>query len=177
MIVRRLIDGVDDRLDSTSFLRRSLHKVFPDHWSFMLGELTLYSFVLLLLTGTFLSMFYVASPETTTYTGPYAPMQGRTVSLAYDSVLRISFEVRAGLVMRQTHHWSALMFMAAMVAHLVRVFFTGAFRKPREMSWLIGVTMLVSRDRRRVHRLFAARRPAVGNRARASSTRRCCRSR
>ena len=144
MIVRRLIDGVDDRLDSTSFLRRSLHKVFPDHWSFMLGELTLYSFVLLLLTGTFLSMFYVASPETTTYTGPYAPMAGRTVSLAYDSVMRISLEVRAGLVMRQTHHWSALMFMAAMVAHLVRVFFTGAFRKPREMSWLIGVTMLVS---------------------------------
>ena len=144
MIVRRLIDGVDDRLDSTSFLRRSLHKVFPDHWSFMLGELTLYSFVLLLLTGTFLSMFYVASPETTTYTGPYAPMLGRTVSLAYDSVLRISLEVRAGLVMRQTHHWSALMFMAAMVAHLVRVFFTGAFRKPREMSWLIGVTMLVT---------------------------------
>ena len=75
MIVRRLIDGVDDRLDSTSFLRRSLHKVFPDHWSFMLGELTLYSFVLLLLTGMFLSMFYVASPETTTYTGPYAPMR------------------------------------------------------------------------------------------------------
>src|SRR5262245_8161913 len=101
----------------------------------MLGELALYSFVMLLLTGTFLAFFYVASPDTTTYTGPYLPMQGRTVSLAYESVLRITFEVRAGLVMRQTHHWAALLFTAAMIAHLVRVFFTGAFRKPREFSW------------------------------------------
>ncbi len=144
MIVRRLIDGVDERLDSASFLRRSLNKVFPDHWSFMLGEVTLYSFVLLVLTGTFLSMFYVASPETTTYSGPYEPLVGRTVSLAYQSVLRLSFEVRAGLVMRQMHHWSALVFMAAMVAHVVRVFFTGAFRRPRELGWMIGVAMLVT---------------------------------
>ena len=144
MIVRRLVDGVDERLDATSFIRTNLRKVFPDHWSFMLGELALYSFAMLLLTGTFLSLFFVASPAETVYAGPYLPMQGRDVSLAYESVLRLSFEVRAGLVMRQTHHWAALVFMASMTAHLVRVFFTGAFRRPRELSWIIGVTLLVA---------------------------------
>jgi len=144
VIVRRLVDGVDERLDSASFLKRNLRKVFPDHWSFMLGELALYSFVMLLLTGTFLSLFYVASPDATTYSGPYAPMQGRVVSLAYQSVMRLTFEVRAGLVMRQTHHWAALIFMASMVAHVVRVFFTGAFRRPRELSWMIGVGLLAA---------------------------------
>ena len=143
----------------------------------MLGELALYSFVLLILTGTFLAFFYVASPESTTYTGPYAPLQGRSVSQAYNSVLRLSFEVRAGLVMRQTHHWAALVFMAAMVAHLVRVFFTGAFRKPREMSWLIGVGLLDRRDRARASP--ATRSPTTCCRAPgcASSTRPCSRSR
>jgi ubiquinol-cytochrome c reductase cytochrome b subunit len=139
--VRRVIEGIDDRLDGTSFISRNLRKVFPDHWSFMLGEIALYSFILLVLTGIFLTFFYVASPQPTVYRGPYAPMQGREVSAAYESVLRITFEVRAGLVMRQTHHWAALVFMAAVVAHLLRVFFTGAFRKPRELSWLVGVTL------------------------------------
>ncbi len=144
MIVRRLVDEVDERLDASSFIKHNLRKVFPDHWSFMLGELALYSFAMLLLTGIFLSLFFVASPAETIYQGPYAPMQGREVSLAYESVLRLSFEVRAGLVMRQTHHWAALVFVASMTAHLVRVFFTGAFRRPRELSWIIGVTLLVA---------------------------------
>ncbi|MGZ5349971.1 MAG: cytochrome bc1 complex cytochrome b subunit [Actinomycetota bacterium] len=141
--MRRAVDGIDERLDATSFVKRNLRKVFPDHWSFMLGELALYSFVLLILTGIFLSFFYVASSSETVYLGPYAPMHGQTVSQAYGSVLRLSFEVRAGLVMRQTHHWAALIFMASVVAHVVRVFFTGAFRKPREISWLIGIGLLI----------------------------------
>lgn len=144
MILRKLVDGVDERLDGTSFLKRNLRKVFPGHWSFLLGEITLYCFVLLILTGIFLTFFYVASPEAVTYHGPYQPLQGQTVSQAYASVMRISFEVRAGLVMRQIHHWAALVFMWSMVAHLVRVFFTGAFRKPRELSWIVGVSLLVS---------------------------------
>jgi ubiquinol-cytochrome c reductase cytochrome b subunit len=142
MIVRRFVEGLDDRLDGSSFIARNLKKVFPDHWSFMLGEIALYSFVLLVLTGTFLSMFYIASPEKVVYDGPYQPLQGQVVSQAYDSVLRLSFEVRAGLVMRQTHHWAALVFMAAIVAHLLRIFFTGAFRKPRELSWTTGVGLI-----------------------------------
>ncbi|MGH2577082.1 MAG: cytochrome b N-terminal domain-containing protein, partial [Actinomycetota bacterium] len=139
MIVRRWVDGVDERLDGSSFISRNLRKVFPDHWAFMLGEIALYSFLLLVLTGTFLSFFYLASDQPVTYTGPYQPLQGQTVSSAYDSVMRLSFEVRAGLVMRQIHHWAALVFMGAVIAHLIRVFFTGAFRKPREISWLIGI--------------------------------------
>ena len=142
MIVKRAIDGLDERLDANSFLSRNLRKVFPDHWSFMLGEIALYCFVLLVLTGIFLSFFYVASPQLVTYHGSYMPMQGRSVSAAYNSVLRITFEVRAGLVMRQIHHWAALAFMAAIVAHVMRVFFTGAFRKPREMSWIGGVGLI-----------------------------------
>lgn len=143
MILKRAVEGLDDRLDGTSFLKRSLSKAFPGHWSFLLGEVTLYAFVLLILTGIFLAFFYVASSAPTTYHGPYAPLQGQTVSQAYASVMRISLEVRSGLVMRQMHHWAALVFMWSMVAHLVRVFFTGAFRRPRELSWMIGVSLLV----------------------------------
>jgi ubiquinol-cytochrome c reductase cytochrome b subunit len=143
VILRRAVEGLDERLDGTSFLKRSLRKAFPGHWSFLLGEVTLYAFVLLILTGIFLTFFYVASSAPTTYRGPYPPLRGQTVSQAYASVLRISFEVRSGLVMRQMHHWAALVFMWSMVAHLVRVFFTGAFRKPREISWAIGVSLLV----------------------------------
>ena len=144
MIVKRFVEGMDDRLEGTSFIQRNLKKVFPDHWSYMLGEIALYSFVLLVLTGTFLSFFYIASPALVTYDGPYAPLHGQTVSAAYDSVMRISFEVQAGLVMRQIHHWAALLFMSAIGFHLLRVFFTGAFRRPREVSWLIGVGLLLT---------------------------------
>jgi ubiquinol-cytochrome c reductase cytochrome b subunit len=141
VIVEKLVRGVDERLDTTSFIRRNLRKVFPDHWSFMLGEVALYAFILLILTGIFLTFFFVASSEEVIYDGPYEALQGQTVSAAYDSVLRISLEVRAGLVMRQTHHWAALIFMGATIAHMLRVFFTGAFRKPRELSWILGVLL------------------------------------
>jgi ubiquinol-cytochrome c reductase cytochrome b subunit len=143
VIVRRVVEGLDERLGAATFAQRSLRKIFPDHWAFMLGEIALYSFVVLVLTGTFLTFFYVASSAETTYRGPYAPLDGRTVSLAYDSVLRVSFEVRAGLVMRQIHHWTALVFVGALIIHSIRVFFTGAFRKPREINWLIGVTLML----------------------------------
>jgi len=134
---------IDDRLGSASFFRRSLNKVFPDHWSFMLGEIALYSFVILLLTGTYLTLFFDASVKEVAYNGSYVPLKGVTMSQAYNSTLNISFDVRGGLVIRQIHHWAALMFLASIVVHLMRVFFTGAFRKPRELNWLVGVTLLV----------------------------------
>jgi ubiquinol-cytochrome c reductase cytochrome b subunit len=143
VIVRNAIEGLDERLHAASFAKRSLRKVFPDHWAFMLGEIAMYCFLILVLTGTFLTFFYVASAEQTTYTGPYAPLHGQQVSLAYDSVMRISFEVRAGLVMRQIHHWAAIVFVGAVMLHAIRVFFTGAFRKPRDINWLIGVSLLL----------------------------------
>jgi ubiquinol-cytochrome c reductase cytochrome b subunit len=104
----------------------------------MLGEVALYSFVILLLTGTFLTFFYIPSVGETTYTGAYLPLNGVKVSEAFASTMRISFDVRGGLLMRQVHHWAALIFVAAIIMHMFRVFFTGAFRKPRELNWVIG---------------------------------------
>ena len=134
---------VDDRLGSSNFVSRSLRKVFPDHWSFMLGEIALYSFVILLLTGTFLTFFYEPSMAEVVYDGSYAPLRGLEMTQAYESSLEISFDVRGGLIMRQIHHWAALIFVASIVVHLLRVFFTGAFRKPREFNWIIGVVLLM----------------------------------
>jgi len=132
---------LDKRVSSNKFLKKNLAKVFPDHWSFMLGEIALYSFIILLLTGTFLTFFYVPSVSDTTYHGVYAPLTGQRVSEAYASTLRLSFDVRGGLLMRQIHHWAALIFVAATVVHMFRIFFTGAFRKPRELNWVIGSTL------------------------------------
>ncbi|HLY33648.1 MAG TPA: cytochrome bc complex cytochrome b subunit [Jatrophihabitantaceae bacterium] len=132
----------DDRLVLARPLRVQLNKVFPDHWSFMMGEIALYSFIILLLTGTYLTFFFDPSMADVVYHGRYVPMQGVTMSRAYASTLNISFDVRGGLVIRQIHHWSALMFLAAMLVHMFRVFFTGAFRKPRELNWLIGLGII-----------------------------------
>ncbi|MBM0260760.1 cytochrome bc complex cytochrome b subunit [Micromonospora sp. 4G55] len=142
MITDRLARALDDRLRLSPITRRALAKVFPDHWSFMLGEIALYSFVALILTGVYLTFFFDASSAHRVYHGDYAPLDGATTSAAYASTVRLSWDVRAGLLIRQTHHWAALVFVAAIVLHLARIFFTGAFRKPRELNWLIGVTML-----------------------------------
>jgi ubiquinol-cytochrome c reductase cytochrome b subunit len=116
--------------------------VFPDHWSFLLGEVALYCFVLLVATGVYLALFFDDSRTSTTYHGPYKPLDGATMSRAYESALHLSFQVKAGLLMRQTHHWAANVFLAAVVLHMLRVFFTGAFRKPRDLTYLLGLTML-----------------------------------
>src|SRR5256714_2275595 len=129
---------LDDRFQAATPLRRLFNKVFPDHWSFLLGEIALYSFVVLLLTGTFLGLFFDPSSKEVQYDGTYTPLRGVMMSQAYNSTLNISFEVRGGLIMRQMHHWAALLFMAAIVVHMFRVFFTGAFRKPREANWIVG---------------------------------------
>jgi ubiquinol-cytochrome c reductase cytochrome b subunit len=134
---------VDERVGGAKFARTALNKVFPDHWSFMIGELALYCFVTLVLTGTYLTFFFDASSEKVTYHGSYAPLRGVHMTRAYASALDLSFDVRAGLLMRQIHHWAALLFLATIVVHLARVFFTGAFRKPREINWMIGVTLLI----------------------------------
>ena len=134
---------VDARLMIAGPIRKQLNKVFPDHWSFMLGEIALYSFIILLLTGTYLTFFFDASMADVVYNGSYVPLRGVTMSKAYESTLHISFDVRGGLVIRQIHHWAALMFIAAMLVHMMRVFFTGAFRKPRELNWIIGILLLV----------------------------------
>ncbi len=139
----RLARWIDDRLGLAKMARGALQKIFPNQWSFLLGEIALYSFVVLVITGIFLTFFYDASSSVTTYQGSYAPLQGVQVSQAYNSALDLSFDVRAGLVMRQMHHWAALVFVAAIIVHLARVFFTGAFRRPREINWVIGLSLMV----------------------------------
>ena len=138
-----ILHWVDDRLGTTAWARHGLRKVFPDHWSFLLGEVALFCLVVLVATGVFLTLFYVPDATPVTYEGPYAPLVGRTVSAAFESVMRLSFEVRSGLVMRQIHHWAALVFVAAITLHVMRIFFTGAFRRPREINWLIGIGLLL----------------------------------
>jgi ubiquinol-cytochrome c reductase cytochrome b subunit len=139
----RLARAVDDRVGAASFTSKALGKVFPDHFSFLFGEIILYSFMVLVLTGIYLTLFFDPSSHDVVYHGSYAPMHGRQVSAAYASVLHLSFDVRAGLLFRQVHHWAALVFLAAIVAHLARIFFTGAFRKPRDLNWYIGSTLLL----------------------------------
>ncbi|GII94541.1 cytochrome bc1 complex cytochrome b subunit [Sinosporangium siamense] len=134
---------LDERLRIASVVREAVAKVFPDHWSFMLGEIALYAFVSLLLTGTFLAFFFDPSSGERIYAGDYAGLHNSRVSAAYASAVELSFDVRGGLLVRQTHHWAALIFVAAIVTHMLRNFFTGAFRRPRELNWIIGVTLLV----------------------------------
>ena len=141
-VAGQVANYVDERTGAAKWLKKTLTKVFPDHWSFMLGEVVLYSFIILLLSGTFLTFWFDPSMREVEYEGSYEPLSGLKMSAAYASTLHISFDVRGGLLMRQIHHWAALIFMAAMVAHLMRVFFTGAFRKPREFNWIIGVGLL-----------------------------------
>ncbi|HEX6785990.1 MAG TPA: cytochrome b N-terminal domain-containing protein, partial [Acidimicrobiales bacterium] len=142
-LTNRLVRWLDRRVGGARLARKTLDKVFPDHWSFLLGEVSLYCFIVLVLTGIYLSLFFSPSQASVTYAGSYPPLRGVEMSQAYESAIRISFDVRAGMVMRQMHHWAALLFIAAITAHLARIFFTGAFRRPRELNWIIGVTLLV----------------------------------
>jgi ubiquinol-cytochrome c reductase cytochrome b subunit len=134
---------VDDRVGGSGIARFFMNKIFPDHWSFMLGEIALYSFVVLILTGIYLTLFFIPSTRQVVYHGPYRPLDGMLVPKSYASTLQISFTVRGGLVARQMHHWAADIFIAAIVAHMLRIFFTGGFRRPREINWVVGITLLV----------------------------------
>ena len=134
---------VDERTSASAAVKSLGRKIFPDHWSFMLGEVALYSFIVILLSGTFLTFFYDPSMTEVEYSGSYVPLQGIPMSVAYHSSLDISFEIRGGLLMRQVHHWAALLFVAAIGLHMLRVFFTGAFRKPREFNWVIGFLLFI----------------------------------
>ncbi|MFL5894645.1 MAG: cytochrome bc complex cytochrome b subunit [Thermoleophilaceae bacterium] len=141
-MIRRAVQLLDRRSGAAPFLRKTLRYLFPDHWSFLLGEVALYSFIVLVATGVYLTLFFHPSLAHTTYHGVYAPLRGQEMSEAYKSAVDISFQVKAGLLIRQTHHWAADVFVAAIAVHLMRIFFTGAFRKPRELTYLIGLVML-----------------------------------
>ncbi|QIS08184.1 cytochrome bc1 complex cytochrome b subunit [Nocardia arthritidis] len=133
----------DERYKAAAFVKRSINKVFPTHWSFLLGEIALYSFIILILSGIYLTLFFDPSMSDVVYNGAYQPLRGVNMSRAYETALNISFEVRGGLFVRQVHHWAALLFAASIIVHLFRIFFTGAFRKPREANWVIGSILLI----------------------------------
>jgi len=136
-------NNIDSRYTAAAGIRRQINKVFPTHWSFMLGEIALYSFLILLLTGVYLTLFFDPSITKVIYDGAYLPLNGVEMSRAYETALALSFEVRGGLFIRQMHHWAALMFMVSMTVHMLRIFFTGAFRRPREANWIIGCVLLL----------------------------------
>src|SRR6201987_486802 len=142
-VLARQGEDIYTRYHPSAAVRRQLNKVFPTRWSFLLGEIALYSFIVLLITGVYLTLFFDASMAEVTYNGVYQPLRGVEMSKAFASALDISFEVRGGLFVRQVHHWAALMFAAAIMVHLARIFFTGAFRRPRETNWVIGSLLLV----------------------------------
>jgi ubiquinol-cytochrome c reductase cytochrome b subunit len=133
---------IDERTSAAPLLRKALRYLFPDHWSFLLGEVALNAFLILILTGIYLALFYEPSTAKTIYHGPYVPLDGVSMSDAFKSVVDLSLSTKAGLLIRQTHHWAADVFLVAIVLHLMRVFFTGAFRKPRELTWIVGLILL-----------------------------------
>ena len=135
--------NIDERYRPAGLLRPQINKVFPTHWSFMLGEIALYAFVILILSGVYLTLFFDPSMSKVIYDGAYAPLNGVEMSAAYQTALNLSFEVRGGLFIRQVHHWAALLFAVAIMVHMFRIFFTGAFRKPREANWVIGCVLLL----------------------------------
>jgi len=141
--LERLVGWVDRRTGAAGVLRGAMRKIFPDHWSFLLGEIALFAFVILLATGTFMTFFYTPDAREVTYGGAYNTLDGASMSAAFASVMRLSFDVEAGLLMRQVHHWTALIFIGAIAFHLARIFFTGAFRRPREINYLIGLGLLM----------------------------------
>lgn len=136
-------NNIDERYTIAGVIRPQINKVFPTHWSFMLGEIALYAFVILILSGVYLTLFFDPSMSKVIYDGAYAPLNGVEMSAAYQTALNLSFEVRGGLFIRQVHHWAALLFAVSIMVHMFRIFFTGAFRKPREANWVIGCVLLL----------------------------------
>ncbi|WP_128381526.1 cytochrome b [Streptomyces cavernae] len=139
----RVAEWADGRLGVYSLVRARARRAFPDHWSFLLGEICLYSFIVIIITGVYLTLYFHPSMKEVEYQGSYAPLRGQLVSEAFNSTMHLSFDVRGGLLIRQAHHWAALVFVAAMLVHMMRVFFTGAFRKPRELTWVLGFLLLI----------------------------------
>jgi ubiquinol-cytochrome c reductase cytochrome b subunit len=142
-VIEGLWNWIDNRLAISRGGRHMLNKIFPDHWSFMIGEIALYSLVVLLATGVFLTLYFVPSEHQVVYNGPVAALRGLHVSEAFESTVNLSFVVRGGLLMRQMHHWAANIFVGSIVVHMLRVFFTGGFRRPREVNWMVGITLMI----------------------------------
>jgi ubiquinol-cytochrome c reductase cytochrome b subunit len=134
-------DALEERLAFRAALRRAKRRLFPGHWSFLLGEVTLFSFVALVLSGVYLALFYRASTTTLVYAGADPSFEGLSLPDAFASVLDLSVGVPFGLVLRRFHHFAAHLFLGSLLLHAARVYFTGAFRRPRDLTWWIGLAL------------------------------------
>jgi ubiquinol-cytochrome c reductase cytochrome b subunit len=134
-----LLDSLDRRLRLRGPGRKVASKVFPHHWSFLLGEVALFAFVVLVLTGIFLTMFYRPTTDPVVYTGTDLLFAGRELPAAFESIVRLSHDVPGGLLFRRIHRAAAHLFVAAIVLHMVRILLTGAFRRPREINYHVGI--------------------------------------
>jgi ubiquinol-cytochrome c reductase cytochrome b subunit len=139
----RIFDSLDERVGLAHPARKTLNKVFPSHWSFLLGELALISFAILVLTGIFLTAFYRPSVDTVVYAGASELYRGRELPGAFASILTLTHDVPGGQLVRRVHRATAQVFIGIAIIHMLRVVLTGAFRKPREVNYHIGWAMLV----------------------------------
>lgn len=139
----RLTRWLDERTSIAQVAQSLRRSAVPDHWSLFFGQIAVASFLICSLSGIFVMFFYEPSTAPVTYEGSYAGLRGIEMSRALESTVHLSFEVRGGLLMRQLHHWSASVMIAAVMMHLLRIFFTGAFRKPRELTWLLWFGILL----------------------------------
>lgn len=133
---------LDERLHIGRFRRRFLTKAFPVHDSYILGELALFSFATLVITGVFLALFYIPSTSKVIYDGALLNYRGKSLPEAFASVIYITYDLPMGMLIRQVHHWAANIFIASISLHMLRVLFTGAYRKPREVNWIIGIVLI-----------------------------------
>ena len=137
-----LFDTLDDRLKLRGPGRKVANKVFPHNWSFLLGEIALFALIILVLTGVFLTMFYRPSTEPVVYNGAFELYRGTAQPSAFESILRLSHDIPGGLLFRRIHRLAAHLFIAASVLHMLRILLTGAFRRPREVNYLVGIGLI-----------------------------------
>jgi ubiquinol-cytochrome c reductase cytochrome b subunit len=139
-LTRRLSDQVRYRTPLGRRIARTAtelhHRRVPKHWTNLFGVVSLACFAVLMITGVFLMFFYTPSSDLVTYRGSYPLLDGAEVSQAFQSTLTTSFDVPGGLLMRQAHHWAALLLPASLIMQLAVMFFTGGFRRPRRGSWV-----------------------------------------
>lgn len=131
---RSVVRWFDDRLGIAAFYRKYGRKVFPVHSTFFFGEMAMFSFVILVLTGIYLGLIYVPSNAD-------VELNGQTVPQAYASVQLIE-SIPVADLFRNVHHWAAHVMVASIFLHALRIYFTGTYRKPREVNWAVGIVLL-----------------------------------
>ena len=135
-VTDRLATWMDERTRARAVFAHLRGRVTPERWTGLLWQVVVHSFVVVAITGVFLMFFYDPSSTPVVYDGSYQPLQGVEMSRALESTLQLSFDVRGGLLVRQLHNWGSSLMIAALIVHILSVFFTGAFRKPRELTWV-----------------------------------------